>query len=146
MTLPPLRERREDIPELIDYFWSRYTKELHKDMTISPEVKDIIVSYNWPGNIRELENAIERIIVLSEGKVVSIDDLPMELREGRLDILSKALPEDTGFTERVEYFERDIIKHALEECNYNQIRTSERLKINRGTLQYKMKKYNFQRI
>jgi len=142
ITLPPLRERREDIPELIDHFWSRYTKELHKDMAITPEVKDILYSYDWPGNIRELENAIERIIVLSEDKVVSIDDLPMELREGISDIIPKALPDNIGFTERVEYFERDIIKQALEKCSYNQIKTSERLKLNRGTLQYKMKKYN----
>ncbi|MBI5179981.1 MAG: hypothetical protein HZA05_01100, partial [Nitrospirae bacterium] len=61
-----MRERREDIHELIDYFGSRYTKELHKALANSPEVKDILVSYDWPGNIRELENAIERIIVLSE--------------------------------------------------------------------------------
>ncbi|MBI5043091.1 MAG: sigma-54-dependent Fis family transcriptional regulator, partial [Nitrospirae bacterium] len=146
MTLPPLRERREDIHELIDYFWSRYTKELHKALAISPEVKDILVFYDWPGNIRELENAIERIIVLSEDKIVNIDDLPMELREGRLDIISKALPENTGFTERVEYFEKEIIRQALEECSYNQIKTSEKLKINRGTLQYKIKKYNLQKI
>ena len=142
MTLPPLRERREDIPELIDYFWSRYTKELHKDMAISPEVKDILVSYEWPGNIRELENAIERIIVLSEGKTVSIDDLPIEMRPKESSLYSEALTDDIGFTERIEHFEKEIIRQALEECNYNQIKTAEKLRINRGTLQYKIKKYN----
>ncbi len=142
LTLPPLRERREDIPDLLDYFCNRYTKELHKNIAISPEVKDILYSYDWPGNIRELENAIERIIVLSEDKVVNIDDLPIELREGRPILHSKALPDYIGFSERVEYFEKEIIKQALEECGYNQVKTSGRLKMKRGTLQYKMKKYN----
>jgi transcriptional regulator with PAS, ATPase and Fis domain len=141
LTLPPLRERREDIPDLIDYFWNRYTKELHKDIAISPEVKDILYSYDWPGNIRELENAIERIIVLSEDVIVNIDDLPMELRERGSNLYSKALSDNIGFAERVEHLERDIIKQALEECSYNQVKTSEKLKMKRGTLQYKMKKY-----
>ena len=142
LTLPPLRERREDIHDLIDYFWNRYIKELHKDIAISPEVKDILYSYDWPGNIRELENAIERLIVLSEYKTVSIDDLPMELKEGNSDIISKGLTDNIGLTERVEHLEKEIIRQALEECSFNQVKTSERLRINRGTLQYKMKKYN----
>lgn len=141
LTLPPLRERREDISDLIDYFWNRYTKELHKEVLISLEVKDILYSYDWPGNIRELENAIERIIVLSEDEVVNIDDLPMELREGMPNLNSKALPYNIGFAERVEHLEKDIIKQALEECSYNQVKTSEKLKMKRGTLQYKIKKY-----
>ncbi|MGH3115388.1 MAG: sigma-54-dependent transcriptional regulator, partial [Gaiellaceae bacterium] len=80
VTLPPLRERREDIPALVESFLERYGREVHKPVRIGPDVLSALVAYDWPGNVRELENAVERAVVLTKATVIDVDDLPREVR------------------------------------------------------------------
>ena len=81
LTVPPLRERREDIPELIRYFLARFTKNNgYLVKGLSPEAMKLLTEYAWPGNVRELENVIERCVVTGRNEVVAIDDLPMDVR------------------------------------------------------------------
>ncbi|MFM8477245.1 MAG: sigma 54-interacting transcriptional regulator, partial [Planctomycetaceae bacterium] len=81
LTLPPLRERREDLPELVFYFLSRSARKTHKQIRqINPAALECLQQHSWPGNIRELENVIERAVVLAESEIISLDDLPPELR------------------------------------------------------------------
>ncbi len=85
LTVPPLRERREDIPPLIDYFMARFTRgQGHTVRSISPEVNKLLCEYAWPGNVRELENVIERLVVTGRNEIVREDDLPMEIRSQNL--------------------------------------------------------------
>jgi transcriptional regulator with PAS, ATPase and Fis domain len=81
--VPPLRERREDIPTLADYFFNRYLQDSHTARTIAPEVHEALMAYSWPGNVRELENVIERLVVTSRRDVITLHDLPAEIRSGR---------------------------------------------------------------
>jgi transcriptional regulator with GAF, ATPase, and Fis domain len=82
LTLPPLRERREDLPELVFYFLSRSARKSHKQIRqIDPAALEALEQHSWPGNIRELENVIERAVVLAESEIITLDDLPQELRK-----------------------------------------------------------------
>jgi DNA-binding NtrC family response regulator len=85
LTLPPLRERREDLPELVFYFLSRSARKTHKQIRqIDPAALEALELHSWPGNIRELENVIERAVVLAESDIITLDDLPQELRRNDL--------------------------------------------------------------
>ena len=83
LSLPPLRERKEDIPPLIEHFLKKYSRENQKKIaSISKEAKDLLMNYHYPGNIRELENILERAVVLSRSDTIMTQDLPLNLREG----------------------------------------------------------------
>ena len=80
--VPPLRERREDIPVLIDYFLKKHTRNTSRLVRgLTPETRKLMIDYSWPGNVRQLESAIERAILLCEGDQITIDDLPLEVRQ-----------------------------------------------------------------
>jgi two-component system NtrC family response regulator/two-component system response regulator AtoC len=135
ISLPPLRERLEDVPELVEYFLSRYAAALHKSVTLAPEVLTALMSYTWPGNVRELENLIERLIVLAEGTRIDYADLPQEL------FGPTPQPTTDGLADRIGQLEREMIRRTIEDCGHNQTRAAKLLGLKRSSLQYKLKKY-----
>ena len=141
--LPPLRERKEDIPLLVNHFFNRIMKEKDaKAKSISSDALDLLIEYNWPGNIRELENTIERITLLSRTSKVLPEDLPSNIRgNAKLKLIKEAVLEGKLSFEKAEAeFERDIILNILEKTNYVQSRAAELLGISRRILKYKMDK------
>jgi two-component system NtrC family response regulator len=139
--VPPLRERREDIPELIDTLFQR-AKERHGllDVRMASAVHQRLISYRWPGNVRQLENVLERLLVLSSGDLITIEDLPEELvpASPSTAILWPNLPED-GIS--LEAIERELISRALEKFDGNQTQAARYLDISRRTLIYRMEKH-----
>lgn len=141
--LPPLRERKEDIPLLVNHFLNRSMQEKEaKAKSISSEALDLLIDYNWPGNIRELENIIERITLLSKNSKVLPEDLPLNIRgNAKLNSIKEAVLEGKLSFEKAEAeFERDIILNALEKTNYIQSKAAKLLGISRRILKYKMDK------
>lgn len=136
ISIPPLRERKGDIPPLANYFVQKYARSMGKQITsISPEAMDSLVRYDWPGNVRELENAIERAMVLGKSHAIQIEDLPFLGREqGRA-------PSCGSLAEA----EKRHITAVLEQNSWNISRTSEILDIDRGTLYSKIQKYGLKR-
>ena len=139
--LPPLRERREDIEPLAEYFLQKYTGETGKKITqISPKAIACLVAHEWPGNVRELQNAIERAVVLCRGDVVTPRELPQDVRGDNEICLT--LPQQGGnLTEILEDLERQLIIQTLRREGASQTRAADTLGIARTTLRYKMEKY-----
>jgi transcriptional regulator with PAS, ATPase and Fis domain len=138
--MPPLRERKEDVPLLIDHFLKRFAAENGKNVTgITSEARDLLLKYDYPGNVRELENIIERAVVISRNSVISVDDLPFD--EDRI------YPEDAGkkgeglLRGSVEEMERKLILEAMEKSGDHQTKAAEILGISERMLRYKLKKY-----
>jgi DNA-binding NtrC family response regulator len=141
--LPPLRERKEDIPLLVNHFLNRIMKEKEdKAKSISSDALDLLIEYSWPGNIRELENTIERITLLSKNSRVLPEDLPSNIRgNAKLNSIKEAVLEGKLSFEKAEAeFERDIILNMLEKTDYVQSKAAELLGISRRILKYKMDK------
>jgi transcriptional regulator with PAS, ATPase and Fis domain len=141
LQIPPLRERREDIPELINILLKR-TKARHSlpDIRLSPAVIQRLTSYRWPGNVRQLENVIERMLVLATSDVVTEQDLPEELQHHpiRQGSLWFDIPEEGISLEAVE---KELIVRALERFHGNQTHAAKFLDISRRILIYRMEKY-----
>jgi DNA-binding NtrC family response regulator len=142
LELPPLRERKEDIPELTQRLLQQL-KQRHglPALRISPALINYFHAYSWPGNVRELENVIERMIVLSAGDELTIADLPVEIRTAlpaQIDLLRLQLPDCPVSLEGVE---RELLVQALERFHGNQSKAARYLSISRRTLIYRMKKY-----
>jgi DNA-binding NtrC family response regulator len=143
--LPPLRNRREDIPLLVDFFLDKFAKENERNVhQMSPEAMRCLMDYNWPGNVRELENVMERAIVLSSGSVVGVDLLPDNIvgRSTGLQLLEHR--PDASLFELVEECERRLIVDMLEKCNWNQTEAAERFRIPLSTLNQKIKRLNIE--
>ncbi|MBP1716923.1 MAG: response regulator containing CheY-like receiver, AAA-type ATPase, and DNA-binding domain [Deltaproteobacteria bacterium] len=142
ISLPPLRERKEDIPLLIDYFLKKYNTENKKEVrSLSRESKDLLLKYEYPGNVRELENIIERAVVLCRGEMITSQDLPLSLRESKTEIALDQARQAHRLPESIETLERQLIIGALERSGGIQTRAAEELGINERVLRYKMKKY-----
>ncbi|MCR4315224.1 MAG: sigma-54 dependent transcriptional regulator [Planctomycetes bacterium] len=142
INVPPLRERIEDIGELVAHFLDLLGVELHREVTVPAEIMALLRGYRWPGNIRELENVIERGMVLCPGNVMRVEDLPPEIRELRRDrVPQDEPPARKTAPEQVQEMERDLILAALVECRWNQSKAARKLGMGRTSLQYKMKKY-----
>jgi two-component system NtrC family response regulator len=140
--LPPLRERKEDIPLLIDYFLKKYSKENQKSLSdISKEARAMILRYSYPGNVRELENLIERAVVLCRGEVITTQDLPFHLQEGKSERLREFPKKEKSLPESLEEIEKDLIIKALHQHQGVQTKAAESLGISERVLRYKMKKY-----
>jgi len=140
--LPPLRERREDIPLLLDYFLKKYAKENQKSVTdISKEARHLLLRHPYPGNVRELENLIERAVVLCRGEVITTEDLPFQLREGKPEEWQALHQKGKGLVESLEEIEKDVILKALQQHQGVQTKAAESLGISERVLRYKMKKY-----
>ena len=140
--IPPLRERREDIPPLIDRFVNRFAEENGKKISgISREAIDLLIKYRYPGNVRELENIVQQAVVLSRAEVLTVDDFPIHVREPRADAEVAGDFSQGTFTERVEAFEQMLIRKALQQTAGVQTRAAELLGMSERHLRYKLKKY-----
>ena len=140
--IPPLRERKEDIIPLIDNFIGNFCKENNKErLEVSKEAADLLMKYNYPGNVRELENIIERAVVLTRGKVISLNDLPMNIK-GFKEEKSMAILGKGTLTDQVEALEKQLIYDALQESGGNQTQAGKLLGLTERNLRYKLKKYN----
>lgn len=139
--LPPLRERKEDIPELVHHFVKKISKELQKpDLAIEDTVVEFLKRYHWPGNIRELENAIERAAVLCESPIISLNDFAF-LNQDRYAVSDNEIPDPMDLYENITRLEKDLIEKALHEAGNNKTEASRILGIKTSTLYYKMEKY-----
>ena len=131
--VPPLRERRDDVPLLASHFLQKFCQEKSKDVaSISPDVMEILLAHSWPGNVRELENVIQHAIIIAKQEKILPKDLPQYL-------LQQPLP--TKQLISLQDHEKNLIMKTLEETNWNKHQTAKRLKINRSTLYGKMKRY-----
>jgi DNA-binding NtrC family response regulator len=137
--LPPLRERPEDIPLLADFFLRRYNARFRKRIQgITDPTIAILKKYWWPGNIRELENLVERLVAVSDKDYISEEDLPLEFHFAQLE--PKGSRTDSLFEEATATFERNFILRALEKCGWSVAGTAEHLGVPLSTLKYKMDK------
>ena len=141
LLMPPLRERSEDIPDLVQHFF-RKSKERNKrpELAMSPALLPYFVQYRWPGNVRELENVLERIVVLARGSEVTIEDLPQFLQQQKnpIDALEIDLSSQ-GIS--LEAIEKELIVRALQKCDWNQTRAARYLDLSRKTLIYRIEKH-----
>ncbi len=141
LALPPLRDRKEDIPPLVDHFFAKFARENEKFLDsdgksllrFEPDAMQLLMDYNWPGNVRELENVVERAVVLASQASVPVDVLPDSiLQEGGVKIRrdeSGMLPADASLPEILADFERRKIMDALEASNWSQTEAAEKLRI-----------------
>jgi DNA-binding NtrC family response regulator len=137
IVVPPLRERREDIPPLIDHFVRRFAESNRKPIAgLTPAARELLLRYDYPGNVRELENLIERAVVLTRDDVIGPADLPLTLQDATAEPAEPA-----RLTAAVEALERRRIREALAESDGVQTRAAETLGISERVLRYKLKKY-----
>jgi transcriptional regulator with PAS, ATPase and Fis domain len=163
--LPPLRDRRQDIPLLVDHFLEKYNREAGRKVTHVPrEVLDVLLAHSWPGNVRELENCIERAVVMSPDNSVSLDLLPEEVRENRPDefILSASMEHEdpqamlrqavvrllasrndrTGIRDTVlDTVEETVLRYFVDSGRYSQRELANLLSLSRVTLRKKLARY-----
>lgn len=140
--LPPLRERKEDIPPLVEYFLTKYNRENKKNVaSLSKEVRDLLMNYHFPGNVRELENIIERAVVLCRGEILTVQDLPLHLRESKVEAVLERARESRDLPGALEEVERQMMANALERSSGVQTKAAAELGISERVLRYKIKKY-----
>ena len=142
ITVPPLRDRREDIEHLARHFLEKFCVQMNKRLDDLPD--DVLLAlrtYDWEGNVRELENVMERAVVLCKGNSVTLRDLPEEVR-GRDESVEAAPVQGQTLTQILEALERQILVRTLEKNRGSQTKTAGELGIKRTTLRYKMGKYN----
>ncbi len=152
--LPPLRERKEDIPLLVEHFFTKYCRENEKFLDADkksvlrfhPEAMQILLDHQWPGNVRELENVVERAVVLANDAVVPVDVLPEPLLQasGVRTHRGGPLGPDASLYEIVADFERRVIAERLEACNWSQTEAADALHIPLSTLNQKIKRLNIE--
>jgi two-component system, NtrC family, response regulator AtoC len=143
--IPPLRERREDIPELVDYFLELSNQKTKVPVkTIQKEAIQFLVQYGWPGNLRELENAIEMMVLFAGKESLTIEDIPLDILVKQID-LARSKEEAKLSLKRVRrQFERQYIRKILERTRGNQTRTAATLGLHRNTLIWKLKELNLE--
>ncbi|OGF97987.1 MAG: Fis family transcriptional regulator [Candidatus Glassbacteria bacterium RBG_16_58_8] len=142
--LPPLRDRKEDIPPLVKLFIDGFNRELRKNVrVVSKEAMDHLIHYHWPGNVRELRNIIERAILLGGGEEIAVDDLPVELREerevggGKGKLYLNLTKEGIDFSQ----LERELVEQALRLEGGNQTKAARLLGMNRDQIRYRIEKF-----
>ncbi len=160
--LPPLRERRDDIPALAQFFVRRYAEENRRSVPdLSEGLMRALVAHDWPGNVRELENYIERLVVLSDGGPLTVervglpgaearplrraagagDDLPALVRQLVRQGLQDYAPGERLYDRVIEAVERELIGQAMQQCDHVQVKAAARLGMNRNTLHQKIKEF-----
>ncbi len=163
LMIPPLRERREDIPQLVTYFLKRFNRELRKGVVgVTPSAMDKMMAYGWPGNVRQLENVLKRAMVLCQGEWILEDQLFLEGGREKEEVeseLSKKTIEDlldmlfgelskvqtSQDLDMISILERGLILRALQKTKGNQLKAASLLGIHRSTLRGKMEKYNIKK-
>ncbi|MGD0625010.1 MAG: sigma-54 dependent transcriptional regulator [Thermodesulfobacteriota bacterium] len=142
ISLAPLRERKEDIPLLVEHFLKKYNRENKKNVTsLSKEAKDLLMRYDYPGNIRELENIIERAVVLCRGDTLTTQELPLNLKDSKVEAALERAGERRSLPGTLEEIERQLISQALGKSGGVQTKAAAELGISERVLRYKMKKY-----
>jgi len=135
--MPSLRERKEDIPLLTEFFLGRFNQENNKEVTLSADALRVLVDYHWPGNVRELENTIERIVVMSGGNIIRPADLPINLKlPSHEEILQRE-----SLRAGIEDIEKSSILDALEKTGWVQAKAARLIGLTPRQIGYKMKKY-----
>ncbi len=143
IVLPPLRERQGDIPLLVQHFLKKFNEENKKNVTLSMEINTLFIKYNWPGNIRELENCIERLVVLAQDHAITIKTIPPAIRTYFSDI-QKVIPSfqiGTSLVETTQRIEQEAVKNALEKSGGVQAKAARLLGMTARQIAYKIKKY-----
>ena len=145
IVIPPLRNRRDDIPALVDFFIAKHVAGSHRPIRgLTPGARNLIMGYSWPGNVRQLESAIERAILLCEGNEIEVEDLPVEIRQEGTSAAAfnfKLPPEGISFDE----VERSLITQAMEQTNWNITRAAKLLGLSFRTLQYRLEKFGIKK-
>jgi DNA-binding NtrC family response regulator len=145
ITIPPLRSRRDDIPPLVDFFIGKHAADSNRRIDgLTPSARNFIMDYNWPGNVRQLESAIERAILLCEGDQIGVEDLPVEIRQQAAPAAAfsfKLPPEGISFDE----VEKSLIIQAMEQTNWNITRAAKLLDLSFRTLQYRLEKFGIKK-
>jgi len=137
MHLPSLKERKEDIPLLANFFLKRFNQRAHREIIgFSREAMALLTHYSYPGNIRELENIVERAVALVVGEMIEVDDIPEDLREIEVFTIQKNQSQIQSLAE----LERDYIQWVLDQCHHNKSQAAKLLGINRVSLYRKLKK------
>lgn len=144
--MPPLRDRAEDIPLLVYFFINRFHEKLGVNISgVSSEAMDLLIRYKWPGNIRELENVIERAMILEDDAEIGLDCLPAHIRlikrESHRNTSAEEDPLGLKLDKAVDQAEKELMLEVLEKTNGHRAKAAEILGISRRTLQYKLKKY-----
>jgi len=143
--LPPLRQRKQDIPLLVDFFLHRYSQENERPLRrITPEALRPLLTYSWPGNVRELENVMERAVVLSSGTEIGPDLLPDQIAGRGTAFPMLEHRGDASLFDIMEDCERHILVDMLEKCNWNQTEAAERFHVPLSTLNQKIKRLNIE--
>jgi two-component system response regulator AtoC len=138
ITVPPLRDRKEDVPLLVDYFVRKYNRQFHKQIAgVSPAAIEILRAHAWPGNVRELQNLVERSVALVDGPLVEVKDLPLDF------VLPdrRSLEEDPAVVplrEAREQFERQVVLRVLERVHWNQTHAARLLGLHRNSLKARL--------
>ena len=141
--LPPLREKIEDIPLLSEYFLKKYNEENQKSVSIASDALNTLINYDWPGNVRELENTIERLVVMSRGKVITPSDLPFNIRDHTLKAKYASQIKD-ALPSTIVDIEKAKISDAIKRTGGIQAKAARLLGITPRQIGYKIKKYNIQ--
>jgi DNA-binding NtrC family response regulator len=145
ITIPPLRNRRLDIPPLIEHFIAKHSAASHRVIRgLTPAARNFLMNYAWPGNVRQVESAIERAILLCEGDMIDVEDLPVEIRQeasGAGAFTFKLPPEGISFDE----VERSLITQAMEQTGWNITRAAKLLGLSFRTLQYRLEKFGLKK-
>ncbi len=147
LNLPPLRERKDDIPELVELFLRKKCEEMNlPPKRLMPEAAEALKNYMWPGNVRELENVIERTIVLSDGEEIGLHDLPLVLEEdqGRRADPDDLPPGEIPLNKMLDDLERELIGRAMEQANRIKTRAAQILGIKTSALYYKLEKHGLE--
>jgi DNA-binding NtrC family response regulator len=143
--IPPLRNRRDDIAGLVDFFIAKHSAGAHRPIRgLTAGARNLIMTYTWPGNVRQLESAIERAILLCEGNEIEVEDLPVEIRQDGTSAAAfnfKLPPEGISFDE----VERSLITQAMEQTNWNITRAAKLLGLSFRTLQYRLEKFGIKK-
>lgn len=144
--IPPLRERKEDIPLLVEHFLQKFSKEMAKDVkSVLPEALQQLTDYSWPGNVRELENTIERAMVLEVSDHLTPENLPDVVRNQEVNPAIKAAANELSIKKMMTIMEQELIKKALEKTNGNRTWAAKLLEISHRALLYKIKRYGLER-
>ena len=145
IVIPPLRNRRDDIPPLVDFFVAKHNAGANRTIKgLTAGARNLIMTYTWPGNVRQLESAIERAILLCEGNEITVEDLPIEIRQEGTSSAAfnfKLPPEGISF----EDVERSLITQAMEQTNWNITRAAKLLGLSFRTLQYRLEKFGLKK-
>jgi two-component system NtrC family response regulator len=146
LDIPPLRDRREDIPVLIDHFIEKFSRKNRRNMNgITREAQDLLMRYDYPGNVRELENIIERAVVISRSAVITTVDLPFQTMKTNADEENDCETHAQTLNAAVESLEKRMIRQAVQQTDFNQSQAAAILGLSERMLRYKLKKYGLKK-